>query len=293
MVCILRHLPFKILAIKPTAAFFWQTAYKHLWWERENVLAGCEYFAKQQRVLWYPSASYCFLIFPNMFSSMAFSMGFQPVRPCSPCYSAVLPAWQSAPWQSPASSHRPTPAGGNEDSSCHFDLTLNSRGCSIIDGCDTFCFCWNTLRCLAQSWKECEEICAQPSRAFCCQQPGLGFSKPGAGLGWEAWGRGVRSTLVLGTGAVGEQSYRPGVFRCHWGRGKMRFPSHGGKWSIPKTASVCAKGRVSGVRGKGITWASPVSCSVWAHMNISFWKMWCSLKGNCFQWKQAYRLAAK
>lgn len=32
----------------------------------------------------------------------------------------------------------------------------------------------------------------------------------------------------------------------------MRFPSHGGKWSIPKAASVCAKGCVSGVRGKGL-----------------------------------------
>lgn len=218
MVCILRHLPFKILAIKPTAAFFWQTAYKHLWWERENVLAGCEYFAKQQRVLWYPSASYCFLIFPNMFSSMAFSMGFQPVRPCSPCYSAVLPAWQSALWQSPASSHRPTPAGGNEDSSCHFDLTLNSRGCSIIDGCDTFCFCWNTLRCLAQSWKECEEICAQPSRAFCCQQPGLGFSKPTAWC-WDGMGSvGKRSEEHLGAG--------------HWCCGRAELPAWGFSMSL-------------------------------------------------------------
>lgn len=90
-----------------------------------------------------------------------------------------------------------------------------------------------------------------PQEHFAVSSLVLALPSPllGAGLGWEAWGKGVGSSSVLGTGAVGEQSYRPGLFWCHQGRGKMGFPSHGGKWSIPEAAPICAKGRVSGGEG--------------------------------------------
>lgn len=44
----------------------------------------------------------------------------------------------------------------------------------------------------------------------------------------------------------------------------------GGQGSGPAAALVCGKGRVFGVRGKGLTLLLPCGCSVWPHRQARF-----------------------
>lgn len=73
--------------------------------------------------------------------------------------------------------------GGNEDSFCHFDLTLNSRDRGIIDSCATFSFCRGTLKRIAQSEIVQEKSVPGPGEHFVAGSRILALPCPPLGNG--------------------------------------------------------------------------------------------------------------